>query len=216
MNLKKDEAIQVEKAVEILKKNGIIIYPTDTVYGIGVLPNKESIKRLYKIKKRDKSKKLIALISSPEIIYKIVDLTNETQDNTFKLKKIINKYWPGDLTIVVKAKEEILEIIESDSGETRDGTIGVRLPNDSVALQIIEKAGGIVLTTSANFSGEGHVKEYEDLNEDLTSQVDYVVYISRNGKGTPSTIIKILNGEITVIRKGNIGLDEIIEGIGSE
>ena len=216
MNLKKDEVTQIEEAVVVLKQNGVIIYPTDTVYGIGVLPNKESINRLYKIKKRDKSKRLIALISNPEIIYKIVDLTNELQVNVYKFKKIIAKYWHGDLTIVVKAREEILEIIEKSLGKIEDGTIGVRIPNDPIALKIIEKAGGVVLTTSANFSGEEPVKEYEDLNKDLANQVDYVVHASRNGKGVPSTIIKILNGEITVIRKGNIGLDEIIEGIGSE
>ena len=195
-NFDKVENDQINRAVNALKQKGVIIYPTDTVYGIGVLPDRDAIEKLYKIKKRDKSKKLIALIADISVINEIMDSINELNSDVEILKKIASIYWPGDLTVVIKAKKEITKIIEINDDESNDSTIGVRIPNNPVALEIIRQSGGIVLTTSANFTGENPVKEYEDLNKDLADQVDYVVHGSNGSSGIPSTIIKIFNNEI--------------------
>ena len=215
-NFDKVENDQINRAVNALKQKGVIIYPTDTVYGIGVLPDRDAIEKLYKIKKRDKSKKLIALIADISVINEIMDSINELNSDVEILKKIASIYWPGDLTVVIKAKKEITKIIEINDDESNDSTIGVRIPNNPVALEIIKQSGGMVLTTSANFAGENPAKEYEDLNKDLADQVDYVVHGSNGSSGIPSTIIKIFNNEISVIRDGNVHMEEIMERIGKK
>ena len=215
-NFDKVENDQINRAVNALKQKGVIIYPTDTVYGIGVLHDRDAIEKLYKIKKRDKSKKLIALIADISVINEIMDSINELNSDVEILKKIASIYWPGDLTVVIKAKKEITKIIEINDDESNDSTIGVRIPNNPVALEIIKQSGGMVLTTSANFAGENPAKEYEDLNKDLADQVDYVVHGSNGSSGIPSTIIKIFNNEISVIRDGNVHMEEIMERIGKK
>ena len=215
-NFDKVENDQINRAVNALKRKGVIIYPTDTVYGIGVLPDRNAIEKLYEIKKRDKSKKLIALIADISTINEVMDSTDGSSGDIEILEKIASVYWPGDLTVVIKAKKEITKIIEINDDESNDSTIGIRIPNNPVALEIIKQSGGMVLTTSANFAGENPAKEYEDLNKDLADQVDYVVHGSNGSSGIPSTIIKIFNNEISVIRDGNVHMEEIMERIGKK
>ena len=215
-NFDKVENDQINRAVDVLKQKGVIIYPTDTVYGIGVLPDRNAIEKLYEIKKRDKSKKLIALIADISTINEIMDSTEGSNGDIEILEKIASVYWPGDLTVVIKAKKEITKIIEINDDESNDSTIGVRIPNNPIALEIIKQSGGIVLTTSANFTGENPVKEYEDLNRDLADQVDYVVHWTNGSSGIPSTIIKIYNNKISIIRYGNVHMKEKMERIGKK
>ncbi|MGB4955927.1 MAG: L-threonylcarbamoyladenylate synthase [Leptotrichiaceae bacterium] len=183
---------------------------------MGVLPDRNAIEKLYEIKKRDKSKKLIALIADISTINEVMDSTDGSSGDIEILEKIASVYWPGDLTVVIKAKKEITKIIEINDDESNDSTIGVRIPNNPIALEIIRQSGGIVLTTSANFTGENPVKEYEDLNRDLADQVDYVVHGTNGSSGIPSTIIKIYNNKISIIRDGSVHMEEIMERIGKK
>ena len=153
----------VSDIVEILKKGGVAIFPTDTVYGIGALPDKEAVRRLYRIKKRDFSKKIIALIDNPD---KLEVLTSETGDNIDRIKKVIEECWPGELTI-------------------------------------------IFLTTSANISGERAVTDIKDMSEVLLSEVDGIITDNSILTGVPSTIIKYVEGEIEILREGNINIEKI-------
>ena len=215
-NFDKVENDQINRAVNALKRKGVIIYPTDTVYGIGVLPDRNAIEKLYEIKKRDKSKKLIALIADISTINEVMDSTDGSSGDIEILEKIASVYWPGDLTVVIKAKKEITKIIEINDDESNDSTIGVRIPNNPIALEIIRQSGGIVLTTSANFTGENPVKEYEDLNRDLADQVDYVVHGTNVSRVSPLTIIKIYNKKISIIRDGSLHMEEIMERMGKK
>ena len=157
----------INDIVEILKKGGVAIFPTDTVYGIGALPNKESLRRLYKIKKRDFSKKIIALIDNPD---KLKVLTSETEENIDRIKKVIEEYWPGELTIIFKANEMFTK--KFDDGLK---TVGIRIPQNKTAIEIIKNTGGIVLTTSANISGEKSVTDIKDISEVLLEEVDGII-----------------------------------------
>lgn len=191
----------VNKIVNIIKRGGVVIFPTDTVYGIGVLPEKKPVERLYEIKKRDPSKKMIALIDNLDTVREIVD---ETQENMKRIGKVLDTFWPGELTVIFKADKKFTEKFD----ENMD-TIGVRIPENKTALKIIKAAGGIVLTTSANISGEEAVKKFEDINEKLLSNVDGVVKDTSVLTGVPSTIIKYEKGKITLLRKGNIEIEKI-------
>lgn len=191
----------VNETADIIKRGGVVIFPTDTVYGIGVLPEKKPVERLYEIKKRDPSKKMIALIDNLDTVREIVD---ETEENMKRIGKVLDTFWPGELTVIFKANKKFTEKFD----ENMD-TVGIRIPENETALKIIKAAGGIVLTTSANISGEEAVKKIEDINEKLLSNVDGVVKDTSVLTGVPSTIIKYEKGKITLLRKGNIEIEKI-------
>lgn len=200
----KDKKSKIEKAIKILKNGGVAVFPTDTVYGIGSLPEKKAVEKIYKIKKRDFSKKIIALISNKEILK---DLVNETEENMEKISKILNEYWPGELTVIFRANCNFTRKFDENME-----TIGIRIPKNKIALEIIKESGGILLTSSANISGESSVKKIEDLREELLKNVDIVISNEESElTGKPSTIVKFENGEITLLREGNILFGEIVK-----
>lgn len=202
-NLKNEKIKKIKEISQILKNGGVAIFPTDTVYGIGSLPIKNVVERIYKIKNRDFSKKIIALISKKE---QLTDLIDENEEEIKKIYNIMDKYWPGELTIIFKANKEFTKKFD----EKLD-TIGIRIPKNSIALEIIENTGGILLTTSANLSGENAVIKIEDINKDVVEKVDYI-FEDKNLKltGIPSTIIKYTNGKLELIREGSITFNEIL------
>lgn len=199
----KNKTEKIEEVIEVLKKGGVAIFPTDTVYGIGTLPYKKNVKRLYEIKKRDFSKKIIALVSDFE---KVLEIIEEKQENIKKILKITEKYWPGQLTIVFKCNKKFTEKFDEDMD-----TIGVRIPKNKIALEIIKGLNGILLTTSANLSGEEAVTEVENINEQVLKEVDIIIEEKEKKElnGKPSTIIKYENGVITLIREGNISFEKL-------
>ena len=192
---------EIKLAVKALNKMGVIVFPTDTVYGIGSLPNKDAIIRIYKIKKRDFSKKIIALVDKYDRIFEIID---ETDENIKKIFKVLQNFWPGELTIVFNAKIDFVDIFDDEME-----TIGIRIPKNETALEIIKNVGGIVLTTSANISGENGVSDIKDINEELLKKVDFVIKEEHELTGVPSTIIKYEGGKISLLREGRITLDDI-------
>ena len=195
---------KIENAANILKNGGVAIFPTDTVYGIGTLPEKKYVEKIYKIKKRDFSKKIIALINDKKIL---PELINETSENIKKIENILQKYWPGELTVIFRANQNFTKNFD-DNMET----IGIRIPKNETALAIIKNAGGVLLTTSANISGENAVTKIEDLNEELIKNVDIIVPNEKAElTGKPSTIVKYEDGKLTLLRQGNIAFEEIMD-----
>ena len=190
----------VREVINCLKNNGIAIFPTDTVYGIGaVYNNPEGINRIYEIKHRDKSKPIIALISDRRHLEKLINPENENLEN---ISKIMEKYWPGELTIVFdRSKYKVAE----------DDTIGVRIPGNKVLLEIIESCGGIVFTTSANISGEKSPAKTEDISYEVLEKTDFILDGGPILNGVPSTVIKYSDGEISILREGNIATKEILK-----
>lgn len=195
------------KIGEELKKGKLIVYPTDTVYGIGgVITNEETIKNIYKAKDRSFSSPLIALVSDIQKIEKIAIIRDENRD---KIEKLIKKFWPGGLTIILESKEIVPPIMISNGK-----TVGVRMPDHEIALKIIESAGGILPTTSANISGEITPRSYDELDEKFTNRVDIVVDGGKCPIGTASTIIDLSSSDIKILREGAISKEEIEKIIG--
>ena len=199
---------KIENAVRILRNGGVAIFPTDTVYGIGTLPKKEYMEKIYKIKKRDFSKKIIALISNKN---KLAELINETDENIKKIENILKKYWPGELTVIFRANQNFTKHFDKNME-----TIGIRIPKNETALEIIKKSGGVLLTTSANISGENAVTKVENLSQELIKNVDIIISNEKvKLTGKPSTIVKYEDGKLTLLREGNIAFDEIINNFRS-
>ncbi len=189
--------------IKKIKNGGIVIFPTDTVYGIGSIPLKNSLNKIYEIKHRDFSKKIIALISSNDILKNIVD---ESEENLLKIQKILKFYWPGELTIIFKANKNFTNKFD----ETME-TIGVRIPQSKIALNLIEKVGGILLTSSANLSGEKSTIKLKEINKTICDQVDVIIEAREKLTGIPSTIIKYEEGKISLLREGNIKFENILK-----
>lgn len=195
---------KIQNAVNILKKGGVAIFPTDTVYGIGTLPEKEYVEKIYKIKKRDFSKKIIALISDKKILSELID---ETDENMKKIENTLEKYWPGELTVIFRANQNFTKNFDKNME-----TIGIRIPKNKTALEIIKKSGGVLLTTSANISGENAVTKAKSLSKELLKNVDAVVQNENTElTGKPSTIVKYENGKFSLLREGNVSFTEIME-----
>ena len=156
---KNKKSIIQENIIKVIKSGGVVVFPTDTVYGIGALPQKEPVAKIYKIKKRDFSKKIIALISDKKILK---DLVQESCENMLKIDRILEKYWPGELTVIFRANKNFTHKFDAQME-----TIGIRIPKNKLALELIEKAGGILLTTSANISGKNAVSQISDLDLEI-------------------------------------------------
>ena len=187
-----DENI-IKEIVNVLDNDGLIIFPTDTVYGIACNSySDKAIKRLYKAKKRDFNKPISVLTDSISKIDLMVDNINE------KEKELMNKYFPGNLTIIFNKKEHVSDLLTSNSP-----TIGVRIPNNKVALKILSSYPYPLATTSANISGEDNGTEINDFIDEFKDTVDIII---DGGKTTdiPSTIVRVENSEIKVLRDGSL------------
>lgn len=194
--------LNYEKIGKELKKGRTIIYPTDTVYGVGgIISNIDTIKNIYKAKDRSFSSPLIALISDEK---KLEDISIINEKNREKIKKLIKNFWPGGLTIILESKKIVPPIMISNGR-----TIGLRMPNHEIALKIIESAGGILPTTSANISGELTPKSYKELDEKFKSRIDIIIDGGKCPIGTASTIIDMTTDKIKILREGAISQKQI-------
>ena len=183
---------KIEEGIKLLLKGRAIIIPTDTVYGLASIPTKEAIERLYILKKRDKNKKILALVADYEDFNK---LTDDVDHN------LITHFLPGPLSIVCKTCDKYRDLLGD--------TVGIRIPNDDVARDIIRKSGGILMTTSANISGEPPATKISNISHDLLDQVDLIIETDKHLSGIPSTIVSYIDKKYTLLRSGQISFEEI-------
>lgn len=190
----------IEKCANIIKSGGSIVCPTETLYGLGVdVFNNEACSRVFLIKERDLKKSLIVHIANIDDINKVAC---DVCDDAIKLMK---KYWPGALTIVLNKNKNISDIISKDS------TVGIRIPNNKIELEIIKKAGTPITGTSANLSGNIGIIDPIEAFKELGDRVNIVIDGGICEIGKPSTIIDLSNGEIKLIREGAILYNDILK-----
>ena len=157
----------IKKATEVLKRGGIVIFPTDTAFGIGCrMDNVQSVKRLFGIRKRPQSQAVPVLIDSIAMAEDYLQSFPQAV-----LDKLVKPYWPGALTIVLQSKTNKVQELVRGYGTT----IGVRIPDYPVLLEIIKELGVPILGPSANFHGDKTPYSFNDLNPELVSLVDYVL-----------------------------------------
>lgn len=198
--------LHYEEIGEKIEKGALIIYPTDTVYGIGAsIESEEALERLYEAKSRSFSSPLIALVDSVDRISKIADLGERIE----VIEKLSAAFWPGALTIILKAKEGVPKIMISGGD-----TIGIRIPNHQIALNIIAAVGGILPTTSANISGSMAPSSFEEISEEIKKKTDMVIDGGVCPIGEASTIIDFTKETIRILRVGAISKEQIESVIG--
>ncbi len=184
--------IDIKNAVEVLRKGGVILYPTDTIWGIGCdATNADAVRRVYEIKKREDSKALICLVDSanrmqryfrnvPDVAWDLVD------------------YATKPLTLIL---DDAVNIAPNLLAE--DGSLGIRVTNEEFSKQMCYRFQKAIVSTSANISGEPSPQNFSEISEEIKNQVDYIVNFRRGEKtkAQPSQIIKLTkDGEVTVIR----------------
>ena len=182
---------ELEKSLEVLKSGGLILYPTDTVWGIGCdASNKESVKRIYAIKKRDDSKALVCLVNS------ITMLKNHIADVPDSVLKVLDKTEKPTTVIYNKPVGIAKNLI------AHNDTLAIRIVNHEFCKELISRFGKPIVSTSANISGEPTPKSFAEISQPILKGVDYVVNLQKEKIATKaSTIIKVeQNGEIQVIR----------------
>lgn len=189
---------QITKATKILNKGGIIIFPTDTAFGIGCrIDNTDAIKRLFTLRKRPENKATPVLVSSREMAQEYLQPIPETVK-----KELIDRFWPGALTIVLSSKmDKVPDLVRGGTN-----TLGVRMPDHDVTLEIIEKVGVPILGTSANFHGGSTPYSFEELDPELVKLVDFVVKGECIVKEA-STVIDCTKEPWEVLREGAVRIE---------
>ena len=186
----------IRQAVETMRRGGVILYPTDTVWGIGCdATNAEAVKRVYDIKQRDDSKALICLVDSdarlqryirnvPEVAWQLIDSLKEGGNPT---------------TLILDGAVNLAPNLIAE-----DGSIGIRITQEPFSKELCYRFQKAIVSTSANISGEPAAQNYCDIDPQLIEKVDYVCWSRRqeHKPHTPSSIIKLgAGGEVTIIRK---------------
>jgi L-threonylcarbamoyladenylate synthase len=160
-------AEKIKEAIKILNQGGIVIYPTDTAFGIGCrMDDEKAVERLFKIRKRPENQATPVLINSIEMAENYLEgIPNEVSNS------LILKYWPGALTIILPCI--IVKVLKLVRGSGK--TLGVRIPDHEIILKLISGIGVPLVGPSANFHGEATPFKYKDINPELVKLVDYVV-----------------------------------------
>jgi len=189
----------IRKAARIVEEGGVIIYPTDTVYGLGCNPfNQVAVKRVFEIKD-ERAKPLPILASNIEEIEKIA----QTSEKSLRLAK---KFWPGPLTIVLPKKPLLPDVVTCGLD-----SVAVRIPSHDVALELISLCGGLLIGTSANKTGNKPTQTALEAVEQIGDEVDFILNGGPAPIGASSTIIDLTTKKPKILRHGPIKLEDILK-----
>lgn len=180
----------IKEAADILKNGGLVIMPTETVYGIAAnMMDEKAVERLYEIKQRPKDKPFSVHIEEK---LRIEDFARAIPPAAYKL---IDKFWPGPLTLILKSKDK--------------GNIGLRMPDNEVALRVIAQAGVPIVCPSANLSGKQAPKNFKEAIKDLEGLVDFAIDSGNTKLGIESSVVDLTIEPLQVTREGAIKKEDI-------
>ena len=191
--MEEDLKQEIEAAVKVLKEGGVILYPTDTVLGIGCdASDKDAVARVFEIKEREDAKSLITLVADADMIGRYVKVIPQMAIELIEVNdKPMTIIYPGAMGLAGNVFAE-------------DGSVGIRIPQTEFCRQLCRRFGGAIVSTSANISGEEAPASFEDINAAILDAVDHIVdpFYEEGATGVSSQIIKVgLDGEIKVIRE---------------
>ena len=192
---------KLEVVGKTIANGGIVIFPTETVYGIGTNGLSENaIKNLYSVKKRNLNKPISLLISS-------IDMVNEIAYDISDIEyKLMNAFFPGPFTIVLKKKNIISDILTAGKD-----TVGVRMPDCEITQKLIEFAGCPIAAPSANITGKPSGTKVDDFIQDFHNKVDYIIDNGDAKIGLASTIVQVIDGIPHILREGLITKEQIMQ-----
>ncbi len=186
----------------VISRGGVIAYPTDTFYGLGVDPkNPIAVTRLSEIKGRTRDQPILLLIAKAEDVKKWTAEINPASE------QLMEKFWPGPLTLVFKARKEVLRELTAGTG-----TIGLRVPGNEFTRSLLDFLGIALTGTSANVSGGSSPQTAEDAATSLGDTVDLILDGGRTSGGRPSTVVDVSTGKPSVLREGVLLLKDLPSG----
>jgi len=189
---------QVEEAIRILMKGGVVAYPTDTVYGLGAgMTHPEAVERIFAVKSRPRHMALPLLVSTVAQIEMLAGRVSP------EARCLIQSFMPGALTLVLPASGLVPEYLR-----TKEGTIALRIPDHPIPLAIIEGIGTPIVGTSANLSGKPSPVTAEEVRSQLADTVDFIIDAGGCG-GKESTIVDVTGQTPVVVRSGAISPEQI-------
>ena len=182
----------VIEAARIINAGGLVAFPTETFYGLAVNPsNGEALSRLFRVKKRPVDKPILLLVANRR---QLEDLVEEIPP---VYGKLIEKFWPGPLTLIFEAKKDLQPLLTASTG-----TVGIRMSSHSLAEQLINGVGGAITATSANLSGYPATVSVDEVGEQLFDAIDAVLDGGRTPGVSSSTVVRLEKGKLVMIREG--------------
>jgi len=186
----------IQKIVDVIKRGGVVIFPTETVYALACdATNRSAVKRVFEIKSRDQNKALSVLVSDIDTIERYADVSTE-------LRELMNKFSPGPITYVLGVRSNI-DIANSS-------TLGFRIPNHKIALEILGKCDLPLIGTSVNKSGGIAATSVDKIEDEIAAQVDIILDGGESEIGIGSTVVKInSDNSLEILREGSMSREEI-------
>jgi L-threonylcarbamoyladenylate synthase len=189
---------QIKEAVRLLKQGGLIAFPTETYYGLGVDPfNKEALQRLFKVKRRCVDKAVLVLVADQSQVKRFAD------SFPVDFNKLMAAFWPGPLTLVFPARSNVPELLTGGTG-----TVGIRQSPNSIAIKLVQEFAGPITATSANRSGATPATTAAEVDENFGSEVDLIIDGGATPGGQGSTLVGF-DQKISCIRAGKIPFETI-------
>ena len=190
----------LNQAVELLKDGGVVAFPTDTVYGVGVDPlQPQAVRKLYRIKGRPDNKPIAILVGSIEDVERVAHSPSEP------FSRLADRFWPGGLTLILEARDLPPEITAAGN------TVGVRMPNHPLTLELLREFGGPIATTSANRSGEDPATSAGEVDAQLGDRVNLIVDGGDTITKVASTVLDLSASPPRILRHGGISEQMLME-----
>ncbi len=184
------QARHIRRAADVLRNDGVIVYPTDTVYGLGCdITNKHAVERIVRIKGRDPKKPMSFVCADLTHISRYARVSNFAY-------RILKRFLPGPYTFVLEASREVPRLLL-----TKQKTVGIRIPDHPVCLGLVKELGNPILSTSANPSGADPLNQPEEIQRVLGSQVDLILECGVLPR-VPSTVVSLVGERVRVLREG--------------
>ena len=195
------DPLMISEAALLIHRDGVVVFPTETLYGLGVNALSENaIKKVFKIKDRDYGKPMPILIHKKEVLSEFVSYVPEKAEN------LIEKFWPGGLTIIFEASPKLPSLLTGNTGK-----IGIRISNNPIAQELVKQTNIPITATSANISGQKGCTTALEVYENLGSRVDLILDGGKTKSPMGSTVIDVTCTPIKIIREGVVSLRDLKE-----
>ncbi|OGP28951.1 MAG: threonylcarbamoyl-AMP synthase [Deltaproteobacteria bacterium GWB2_42_7] len=192
-----------KQVLDVFKKGGIIAYPTETFYGLGVDPfNETAVKKLFNLKGREADKPISILVKDKKMLAEVAE------EIPLSAEKLIKKFWPGPLTIILKAKKSIPITLRAGTG-----TIAVRISSNTITQKLLEAIDSPITTTSANPSGKKSPVTASEVMNYFKNKVDLILDGGVLSGKLGSTIVDVTEGDLKIIRAGDIPIERVVESL---
>lgn len=190
---------ELAPAVDALRRDGLIAYPTETVYGLGASTRSQTaVRRIFEIKVREQRKPISVMICEPSAVAELCNQVTECA------RRLMAQFWPGPVTLVLQASACMPEYLQSGTG-----SVGIRCPNHPLSMALVRLLGAPITSTSANLSGQPPPVDADDVVAQLGQRPDCLIDGGACPGQTPSTVVDVTGDRPVLLRQGAIGFEEI-------